>query len=110
IQCGWVKLVLVGPDGEETILHMAGPGESLGELSLVDGGARSATAVALDRVETLALLRADFLDLLDRHRSVERAVTKQLAEIVRRTSHRLQDVTGLEIAQRLAKVLLELAD
>src|SRR5688572_30443304 len=57
LQAGQVKIVLVDPNGEETILHIQGPGECLGELSLVDGEPRSATVVAMDRVEALALYR-----------------------------------------------------
>jgi CRP-like cAMP-binding protein len=110
LETGCVKLVLVEHNGEETILHVAGPGESLGELSLVDGGPRSATGVAMERVETLALYRADFLDFIDRHRSVERAVMKQLAALVRRSNERLQDVTALKVGERLTKLLHELAD
>src|SRR5207249_2299048 len=48
IRSGQVKVVISTADREETILHVYGPGECLGELSLVDGAPRSATAVALD--------------------------------------------------------------
>src|SRR5262245_52918348 len=60
LQEGQVKVVLIDDDGEETILHLAGAGDSLGELSLVDGEPRSATAVALTHVKALALHRDVF--------------------------------------------------
>jgi CRP/FNR family transcriptional regulator/CRP/FNR family cyclic AMP-dependent transcriptional regulator len=110
LQSGQVKIVLIDPDGEETILHVQGRGECLGELSLVDGEPRSATVVALDRVEALALYREDFLALLDQQPCVERAVARALAAMVRRLSGHVQDVTALDVSTRLAKKLLELAD
>src|SRR5262245_61872061 len=51
LRSGRVKIVLVGPDGAETILHILGPGEWVGEMALLDGEPRSATAVAMEPVE-----------------------------------------------------------
>jgi CRP/FNR family transcriptional regulator, cyclic AMP receptor protein len=110
LQSGQVKIMLVDPDGEETILHLQGSGECLGELSLIDGAPRSASAVALDRVAALTLFREDFLALLDAHPAVERAVMCGLAGMVRRLSVHVQDVTALDATRRLAKKLCELAD
>jgi CRP/FNR family cyclic AMP-dependent transcriptional regulator len=110
LRSGEVKVVLIADDGEETILHVVRAGECLGELSLVDGAPRSATSVALDRVEALALLREDFLALVERRPAVARAVMAALAGMVRRLSAQVQDVMTLDVAARLAKKLLELAD
>jgi CRP-like cAMP-binding protein len=110
LQLGHVKVALTDPDGAETILYVAGPGECLGELSLVDGGTRSATAAALDDVRALSLHRDRFLALLERRRSVERELLRSMATIVRRVNTQLQDVTVLDVPTRLAKKLLELVD
>lgn len=110
LQSGQVKVVLIDAAGEETILHVAGAGESLGELSLVDGEPRSATAVALTPVEALALHREEFLALLERRRAVERAVMKRLAQLVRAADGHRHDASSLPSPERLAKKLLELAE
>jgi CRP/FNR family transcriptional regulator, cyclic AMP receptor protein len=110
VQTGQVKIVRLAPDGEERILHLEGPGECLGELSLIDSAPRSAKAVALDRVEALVLYREEFLALLDRHPAVARAVMSGLAGMVRRLSEQVQDLTALDVPGRIAKKLLELAD
>jgi CRP/FNR family transcriptional regulator/CRP/FNR family cyclic AMP-dependent transcriptional regulator len=110
VQTGQVKIVRLAPDGEERILHLEGPGECLGELSLIDGAPRSAKAVALDRVEALVLYREEFLALVDRHPAVARAVMSGLAGMVRRLSEQVQDLTALDVPGRIAKKLLELAD
>jgi CRP/FNR family cyclic AMP-dependent transcriptional regulator len=110
LQSGQVKIVRLAPDGEERILNLQGPGECLGELSLIDGAPRSARAVALDRVEALVLYREPFLELLTRHPPAALAVMSALAGTVRRLSAQLQDLTALNVPGRLAKKLLELAD
>jgi CRP/FNR family cyclic AMP-dependent transcriptional regulator len=110
LRSGIVKLTLIGMDGEESVLKVLGPGDTLGELSLLDGQPRSTTATALAPVEALVLHRREFLALLDRHRTVERAVLKQLATIVRGADARFVDVTSLDVGERLAKKLVELAE
>jgi CRP-like cAMP-binding protein len=82
----------------------------MGELSLLDGGPRSATAVAVDEVEALTLYQDDFHALIERHPTVARAVMGELAGMVRRLSGQVQDVISLDAMGRIAKKLLELAD
>src|SRR3954453_9728039 len=55
---GHVKITLPADDGSEpAILTTIGPGGFFGTLALLDGAPRSATAVALDPVETSVLRR-----------------------------------------------------
>jgi CRP/FNR family transcriptional regulator/CRP/FNR family cyclic AMP-dependent transcriptional regulator len=110
LQSGHVKIVRFGEDAEERILHTHGPGECLGELSLVDGAPRSAQAVALDAVEALILHRDPFLALIRRSPQVALAVMSGLAGMVRRLSEQVYDLTALDVPGRLAKRLLALAD
>lgn len=109
IQSGQVKILRVDDHGEEWILHVVGAGEYLGELSLVDGAPRSATAQALEPVEALALYREDFLALMRRHPEVALAVMGELAGMVRRLSDQVQDTAALDAPARIAKTLLNLA-
>jgi CRP-like cAMP-binding protein len=107
---GQVKILMVGPNSEESILDTLTAGECLGELSLVDGGPRSAMAQARDRVETLVLRREDFLSLMERHPPVALGVARRLAGMVRRLNEQVQDGILLDVPARIAKKLLELAD
>ena len=54
----------------------------LGELSLVSDGVRSATAVALEEAQTLALHRDDFEEMVREHPAVQRFLVNLLADQV----------------------------
>lgn len=62
---GHLKIVTTDARGDEIIINKVGPGESIGELALVDERPRSAGVIALDDVEALELTRDAFFDLLD---------------------------------------------
>src|SRR5438105_962390 len=66
IEAGHVKVLRTGSDGQETLLHVYGPGECLAEMALVDGRPRSASAVAVDQVKARVIYRDHFLTLLQR--------------------------------------------
>ena len=61
---GSVKITRLSEDGREVILAMLGEGDFFGEMSLLDGGGRSANVVALEEAEVLTLARNDYLDIL----------------------------------------------
>jgi CRP/FNR family cyclic AMP-dependent transcriptional regulator len=73
--------VEVRRDGE--LLRTMGPGEFLGEIALVDGGPRSATAVATGPTRLLVLTSPEFHTLIADHAEVRLSVLAALAERVR---------------------------
>lgn len=109
IHRGRVKLVLASPEGREVTVGVLGPGAFFGEMALIDGGRRSASAVALEAVETVTLDRAVFLATLERRPAAALALLTILGERLRRTDEMLQDVLFLDLPARLAKHLLALA-
>jgi CRP/FNR family transcriptional regulator, cyclic AMP receptor protein len=110
ISDGHVKVVLWGETGDEVILTVLGPGELVGEMALLDGEPRSATVVALEPVQTAALLRADFLAFLRRSPAAVEGLVAGLARTIRRLSAEVGDLATLDLHGRLAKKLLELAE
>jgi CRP/FNR family cyclic AMP-dependent transcriptional regulator len=60
-----------------------GPGDYFGEISLLDGGPRTATITAETRVWTLRLDRSRFIPLLDRHGSIGRKILAEMAARLR---------------------------
>src|SRR2546426_6433826 len=57
---GQVKLTRVTSEGNEVILAVRGAGELIGELAAIDGEPRSATATAVEPVDTLEVPALDF--------------------------------------------------
>ena len=104
---GQVKITLPADDGSEpAILTTIGPGGFFGELALLDGAPRSATAVALDAVTTLVLRRDAFDRLVDEQPALRRALLASLAAEIRRLTAQVEDLHFLDLPGRLARHLL----
>lgn len=65
-------------------LNRLGPGDFLGEIALLDGGPRTATAVTDSPVRLLVLGQREFHSLIDEFPDVRTAVLEALAHRVRR--------------------------
>jgi CRP/FNR family transcriptional regulator, cyclic AMP receptor protein len=63
IKTGAVEISMKDTAGQKIVLHTAGPGEFFGELSLLDGGSRTATAIVLETADLLTLDRDDLHQL-----------------------------------------------
>lgn len=109
ITSGAVKITLPSENGEEAILATLQPGEVFGELALLDGAPRSATAVALEATETIVLQRDRFRQLLATEPTIRDAVLANMATEVRRLTTHVEDLHFLDVTGRLAKCLLRLA-
>ena len=64
IRSGLVKTGSVSPDGRSVIIEMRGPGETLGEMGVIDGSPSSMTATALGQVDVLVVPAAAFRTLI----------------------------------------------
>lgn len=109
IQRGEVKVTTSSLEGREVVLDVLEPGAVLGELAAMDGGTRSATAVALTEVEAAAIPSTTFRDLARAHPALLEAL---LTEVVRRlrVSDRRQLEFGGDALGRVCARLVELAD
>ncbi|HXE91989.1 MAG TPA: DUF1003 domain-containing protein [Terriglobales bacterium] len=67
VRSGSVQVFVENYEGEKIILAENGPGDLFGEISLLDGGARTASAVAVEDTEVLTLDREHLLEFLKRH-------------------------------------------
>jgi CRP-like cAMP-binding protein len=79
-------------EGEVKIIHRGmltkkelatlGPGETFGDMSLIDGSGRSASAIASEPTRLLGFFRPEFLHLLETQRTLGSKLTLQLAKIL----------------------------
>ena len=110
LQNGRVKVSVSAPSGREVILHVFDPGELLGELAAVDGGARSATVTALTDVDVLVLPQAEFLDFLRMHADAAAALLELVVAKLRGATRRQLEFGTADALGRLCRALLQLAD
>ena len=99
IRSGRIELSVIDESGEKLVLDVLEPGELCGELSLLDGGNRSTTAVALTDVEALVLERPEFVAFLRKQPDASLDVLSALAKRIRRADkllkQRVQDPNEL---------------
>jgi CRP/FNR family cyclic AMP-dependent transcriptional regulator len=107
---GAVKLVVSSRDGELVELARLVAPASFGELAVLDGGPRSATAEAVERCTLLAITRTEVLRLLRSEERVAEALLRLLGSMVRRTTRQVTELAFLNLQGRVAAKLLELAD
>ncbi|MHB8399611.1 MAG: Crp/Fnr family transcriptional regulator [Candidatus Limnocylindrales bacterium] len=107
---GAVKISLSSDDGDEAIITTARPGEFFGELALLDGAPRSATATALEPTETIVLSRLRFRELLATEPALRDALFATLARELRQLTTHVQELHFLDITGRLAARLIRLAE
>jgi CRP-like cAMP-binding protein len=104
---GRIKVLVSSSRGEELILTVLGPGDTLGELSVLDGQPRSATAQALEDVQLVALPASALSELLGRAPELAVAWARELSATVRRLTGSSADLVFLDLPRRLAKLLVD---
>jgi CRP/FNR family transcriptional regulator, cyclic AMP receptor protein len=60
-----------------------GPGETVGEMSLLDGGRRSATVTADSRMDLYVLSSSEFTAMVLQHPAIDRKIMVSLAQRLR---------------------------
>jgi CRP-like cAMP-binding protein len=106
---GSVKLFVASRDGGIVELVRHRPPATFGEVALLDGGPRSASAEAVERSTLLVVTRAELLHLLRAEDQVAEALLSTLGAMVRRTTRQVSDLVFLDLQGRIARRLLALA-
>jgi CRP/FNR family transcriptional regulator, cyclic AMP receptor protein len=107
---GCVKLSCLSEGGKEVVLAIRGPGDLLGELAAIDGEPRSATATALEPVETLSLSAADFRSFLEAHPRVALALLSVLSRRLRDADRKRVEFAAEDTMTRVAARIVELSE
>ncbi|HSF94856.1 MAG TPA: cyclic nucleotide-binding domain-containing protein [Thermohalobaculum sp.] len=72
--------------GRKEVVHTAGPGEIIGEMSVIEKGPRSATAVAIEPTVCLAFTAEEILDVLEHDPHQALAYIRTLIRRLRHTN------------------------
>jgi CRP-like cAMP-binding protein len=110
VVAGRVKITRESIDGEEAIIATLSAGEAFGELVLLDGAARSASATAMEPTETVTMTRQSFERLVDGGGPFRWSLLGGIAHRFRRVTDQLAEVHFLDISGRLALTLTRLAE
>ena len=105
VRTGHVEIVVESADGRDLVLYEVGPGDHFGEMALLEGLPRSASAVCTEPSELLAITRDDLLRELERHPSIMLRMLQAMSRRLRLTDRRLEGLAFHDAAIRLAETL-----
>lgn len=109
VRSGRIAIGRRSPDGRESLVALMEQGDIFGEMSLFDGGERSASARALESSRLLSIPYQPVKEAIDARPELLWEVVRLLAERLRATDSALADAVFLDVTGRTAKRLLELA-
>ncbi|HWD69919.1 MAG TPA: Crp/Fnr family transcriptional regulator [Solirubrobacteraceae bacterium] len=107
---GLVKIHKHGEAGDELILSLCGPGDLLGEVTVIPEPMRSADASALQDVESIAVAVADLRALLTRHPRIALVMLELVFSRLRIADRRRLEFATAESLPRVTSRLVELAE
>ena len=107
---GEIEIVWAAPDGSEEIQRTLGPGRVLGELGILGGHARTATARAAEPSNLWAIEREAFLELYETEPTVSVAIASAMAPYLLDADVVAEDLLFLNLEGRVAKRLLAFLD
>ncbi len=110
IKEGKVKITRLSEEGREVILSILGEGEFFGEMSILDGEARSANVIALADSEVFVLKRQEFINILKSNPQIAITLLEELAVRIRKSDQQIEYLSLADAENRVAMTLLRLAE
>ena len=102
---GRVKVTVRSADGGELTLTIISPGGVFGDLSIADGGPRSADAETLEESQLLLIPRETIQEICARVPPAAQALAHSVAAALRRLTEAASDLVFLDLPRRVARVL-----
>lgn len=107
---GAIKIYINHPEGQEKTLSVCRPGDSFGELSLLDGKPRSASAQTLKKTELLVISQENFMTLLGNHFEITHTIMREIIARIRDTHQHIRDLTVFDARTRVITSLINMAN
>jgi CRP-like cAMP-binding protein len=109
VESGHVRIFKSSAGGREQVLSIDGPGSSVAELPVFDGGNYPASVTAIDDATLLFVSKQDFQALCLTHPQVALKVLRVVGARLRRLVGIIEELSFTTVRHRLASFLLRLA-
>jgi CRP/FNR family transcriptional regulator len=109
VESGHVRIFKSSPGGREHVLSIEGPGGSVAELPVFDGGNYPASVAAVDEATLLFVSKQDFQSLCLAHPQVALKVLRVVGARLRRLVGIIEELSFTTVRHRLAAYLVRLA-
>ncbi len=106
---GRVRVYRANAEGKEQVIHDQGPGDTLAEVPLFDGGPYPAHARAEEDSELLFLPRAEFQAAYRAEPEIAHAVILELGRRLRKAVRLIEKISLRDVTARVGLTLLEYA-
>jgi uncharacterized membrane protein len=101
VKDGEVELFFKNDTGERIVLETAGPGHFFGEISLLDGGARTASALVTKDLEALRLDRGDLDEFLRLQPAAALDLLSATGRRLRQTAQKLRNTASRNVNEEI---------
>jgi CRP/FNR family transcriptional regulator, cyclic AMP receptor protein len=109
IHRGRVKICVFDCQGNELIFTFLTKGDLLGDMAIIDGKPRSASAIAIEETDTIFLDRQEFERFLSSSPQACLGIINMLCQRLRRLSVQLEEISFLDVAGRISRKMMSLA-
>lgn len=109
VRFGQVRIYVSGSNYETSVILLLRPGDIFGELAIVDGLPRSASATALKDTIVFTIQRHTFRAMMRQHPQLALNFMKLLSVRVRYSTRKVNSLASMSVSSRLARLLLALA-
>ena len=109
VERGHIRIFKTSPGGREQVLTIDGPGSSVAEVPVFDGGNYPASGAAVDSALLLFVSKQDFQALCLAHPQVSLKVLRVVGARLRRLVGIIEELSFTTVRHRLASFLVRLA-
>ena len=110
VLAGKIRIFKTSASGREQVLAIEGPGSSVAELPVFDGGRYPASVAAIDASELIFISRRDFQAFCLEHPQVALKVLAVVGSRLRRLVGIIEELSFTTVRQRLVSHLLRLSE
>lgn len=107
VASGKIKIYRLSPQGQEYVMRIVGPGETIAEAAVFSGISYPASAEALEDSRLYYVKKSDFLALIQESPQLALNMMTGLSLLLRQLAQQVEDLSLKEVSARLARFFLE---